>query len=522
MDILHLNSDVVVSLSGAAIDPNATYPSAILLREGRHEFTWKAETQLAPVLDVAVPLTIYALFVYSELKAGSAFSKFFADRAVLKEIIDNPLNARYVDDAVAASIRSGITKNLLKRFAPDAFDAAAYGIDLGENAAALASLPVPDFSITSARNTFVQNVVVLDHHTPTISTVQPTLTLEATDLGHVSCVLRRLARLTRVFRPCGRELRISSDAPNVLPLGTTSINWTVTDLQPDEDEAVYYSPGVSSTATVTQTVVVKDTQPPIIVAPAGKVIESRDAEIDPADLDLGWPLVIDLADPAPVVSNDVPRTFPNDSRIAVDWTATDSSGNAATQVQWVTGKSSGSNTLPTVAGMTVDAVTAELVEIRLDGIDHDVLPTSRGVDLADPLTFEIVDYPDNGQFEAPLRPFFIEDFRLTPIGETDVKNMRTSPLGGFAAEFAALPDPADPRPANEQRAELLREHYCDQGQAVPLDFVFQPTYVHVRDDGTYYVRDKFWDCAYRDRTGYAQFPGERISKWSKDRELLGN
>jgi hypothetical protein len=517
MEVLHQNSDVVVSLSGATIDPDATYPRTIRLPEGPHQFSWQAETQLAPVLDIAVPVSIYAFFIYSELKAGSAFSKFFADRAVLKEIIDNPLNARYVDDAVAASIRGDIAKKLLQRFAPDRLDLAAYGIDLAEQGAAVGSLSVPDFSIATARNSFAQNVIVRDSHAPTIATTQPTLTLEATDLGGT--------RLVRVYDdliasldysdPCDRELRLYSDAPNILPMGTTTIEWTVTDLQPHEDEAVYYAPGVSSTASVTQTVVVRDTQPPIVVAPAGKVIESTATQVDPADLDLGWPLVIDLADPAPIISNDAPPAFPNDSRVAVNWSATDSSGNTATKVQWVTGKTSGSNSAPTVADTTADTRTAELVEIRLDGIDRDVLPTSRGVDLADPLAFEIVDYPDEGQFEAPLRPFFIEDFRLTPVGETDVKGVRTSPLGDLAAGFAALPDPADPRPANEQRAAYLRENYCDQGLAIPLDFVFQPTYVHVVDDGTYYVRDKFWDCNYPD------FPGERISKWSQDRELLG-
>ena len=390
------------------------------------------------------------------------------------------------------------------------------GANLGAESTGL----LPEVSF--ARNSFTQSVTVLDTHTPMISTNEPAKTVEATDLGGT--------RLVRVYDEpvatldhsdtCGWPTRIFSDAPNILPVGEqTTITWTVTDLDEGQAEADIYKAGVSSTAKVEQTVTVVDTLPPIIVAPSGKVVESADSMVDPAGVELGWPMVIDLADPDPVITNDAPGAFDNDTRLAIDWTATDDSGNSSHQVQWLTAKRPGTNLAPSVADSQSRTRTAETVEIRLDGIDPDVLPTSRGFDIADPLSFEIVDYPDNGQFEAPLRPFFIEDFRLTPIGETEVKGARTSPLGDNAAEFAALPNPADPRPANEQRAEFLVERYCDVGEPIPLNFAFQPTYVHVADDGTYFVRDKFWDCAHAADISL-DFPGDRISKWTEDREFV--
>ncbi|MGB5208898.1 MAG: Ig-like domain-containing protein [Gammaproteobacteria bacterium] len=520
MTVFHQNSDVSVTLSGPGVDDDeSNYPLMVSLPEGKHELLWAANTGVNVFWDIAFPVAIYPLFIYSEAKATSPFAKFFSDRKILKEIIDNPGNARFVDEAVATSIRSDITKTLLRALRGGALQESAL---LGGDVAIGEILDQTGlFEKSFARNSFTQTVTVLDIHTPTITTNKPEIIFEATDLGGT--------RLTRVYDELTESLehmdvckptRVYSDAPNILPTGQTTVLWTTTDLEPGQEEEDYYKSGVSSTATVEQVVTVVDTQPPIIVAPAGKVLESADDVVDPAGADLGWPLVIDLADPAPVIANDAPSMFDNNTRLAVDWTATDSSGNAATQVQWVTAKSPGSNTPPSVAATNTSTQTAEVVDIRLDGIDADVLPTSRGFDLADPLSFEIVDYPENGQFEAPLRPFFIEDFRLTPVGETEIEGARTSPLGDNAAEFAALPDPADPRSANEQRGDFLQQRYCDQGLPIPLEFVFQPTYVHVADDGTYYVRDRYWDCANNDAYD-ENYPGNRISKWSKDREFLG-
>ena len=524
MSVFHLNADVVVTLSGPGVlDDENAYPLRVQLPEGKHEFLWEAGTQLSPVADIAFPLAVWPIQIAAETKALPAFKKFFSDRRVLKEIINNPANAGFVDVAVAAGIKSDITKNLLKTLTKGGGigKKVQRAIFVGSPATS-EMLDLISSSVSFARNSFTQTVTVLDIHTPTITTSEPEKTLEATDLGGT--------RLVRVYDEllasldhsdvCGRPTRVSGDAPNILPIGTTTIQWTTTDLEPDQDEAEYYKGGISSTATVDQVITVEDTLPPIIVAPAGQVIESPDTMVDPAGVDLGWPQVIDLADPEPVIANDAPAMFANDTRLAIDWSATDGSGNAARQVQWLTAKTPNSNTAPFVAPVNAGTRTAETVDIRLDGIDPDVLPTSRGFDLADPLSFEIVDYPDQGELEAPLRPFFIEDFRLTPIGETEVKGARTSPLGNNAADFAALPNPAVLQSPNQQRGDFLRERYCDVSPPIPipLNFVFQPTYVHVTDDGTYYVRDKFWDCD--NATGFADFPGDRISKWSRDREFL--
>ena len=45
-----------------------------------------------------------------------------------------------------------------------------------------------------------------------------------------------------------------------------------------------------------------------------------------------------LADPAPTIEHDAPSSIPADTRVAVEWTATDASGNADSKLQLVTAR----------------------------------------------------------------------------------------------------------------------------------------------------------------------------------------
>ena len=521
MMVFHQNADVTVSLSGPGIIENTdSYPLTVRLAEGIHSYHWKANTQLAPIWDIVVPVLTYPIFVYSELNATPPFAKFFSDRAVLKQIIDNPGTARFANEAVAAGIRSDIWRTLLRTLGKDTLREAALllgDVGIGE------VIDVFGPSISFARNSFSQTVTVLDSHTPTMSVTTPHFVLEATDFGGTRFV-RVYEQLTDGLQyedQCDSNLRLSSDAPNILPIAfgqdpqPATINWTVTDVPPGVDPATYYKSGVTSFATAQQTYLVKDTRPPILVAPAGLVIESSEQTVDPSALELGRPLVIDLADPQPTVANDAPPSFDINSRIAINWTATDASGNENSKPQWISAKSPNTNTVPTVAGVTADTRTAETVEIRLDGIDFDLLPTSMGNSIVDPLSFKVVNYPEHGDFEAPLRPHFIEDFRLTPLGESDIEGVRTSPLGDNAEEFSQLPDA-------DSRANFLKEQYCNVGNPIPVNFVYEPTYVHVADSGDYYVRDSFLECSDRPIFHPLPYERERISKWNGDREFLAH
>jgi PKD repeat protein len=112
---------------------------------------------------------------------------------------------------------------------------------------------------------------------------------------------------------------VTNNAPAAFPVGITTVTWTATDTS-------------GNSANAAQIVTVTDTTAPTITAPANVSVESS----DPVAVNLGTPTVSDLADPNPVVSNDAPAMFPIGTSTVVTWTATDTSGNSATDTQTVT------------------------------------------------------------------------------------------------------------------------------------------------------------------------------------------
>jgi hypothetical protein len=480
----HENSSVELEVEGDELQAG----QVVHLDEGEHVFHWTAATQFSPLLDSIIPAALIATGQVVEAKYGAAVAAKAA-KAGVKE---------------AKTLKKAGEETLV-------------------NLAKLAGIRAVDYGLsnvldreTSATNTATQTITVYDVHTPVIhASGKPETPLEATDLGgtrflRVEDELR--ARLD-YYDPCQKPVTLENDAPPILPIGTTRIHWTVSD-------GDVYEPGVPDHATWAQDVVVQDTQPPLLMPPPGFVRELP-AGVDSLPLqssDLGMPRVIDLEDPEPTLVWSAPAQVPVDTRQPVTWTATDSSGNRSKKLQWVTVKRAGTNTAPTADSASADTVTSRPVDIRLEGVDPDVLrttlPGGDQVDMSDPLGFEIVDPPAHGSFVAPLRPVFIEDFRVTPVGETEKAGVRTSPLGDYAAEFAALPP--------GQVATWLRDRGCGLfGNQFPVNLVYEPTYVHVTDDGIYYVRDYYWDCSGDDRPGTGPAKVARISKWSRDRKFLG-
>jgi len=118
------------------------------------------------------------------------------------------------------------------------------------------------------------------------------------------------------------QVTISSNAPaNGFPVGETTVTWTATDL-------------TGATAIATQTVTIRDTRAPSITAPAD-VSAVQDASGGNTFVDLGTPTLSDIADPNPTVRNNAPANgFPVGTTTVV-WTATDASGNFASDTQLV-------------------------------------------------------------------------------------------------------------------------------------------------------------------------------------------
>ncbi|MDH4126607.1 MAG: HYR domain-containing protein, partial [Gammaproteobacteria bacterium] len=115
---------------------------------------------------------------------------------------------------------------------------------------------------------------------------------------------------------------ISNNAPaNGFPVGVTTVTWTATDM-------------TAATAVATQTVTITDTRAPSITAPAD-VSAAQNASGGNTFVNLGTPTLSDIADPNPTARNNAPASgFPVGTTTVV-WTATDASGNFATDTQLV-------------------------------------------------------------------------------------------------------------------------------------------------------------------------------------------
>lgn len=279
---------------------------------------------------------------------------------------------------------------------------------------------------------------------------------------------------------------------------------------------------------LTQNIRVLDTQPPIITVPGGFTYESAEQiEFDAIDEFIGRPRIVDLADARPTFERTELSQLEPDHRYEIYWTATDSSNNtSAPQLQLVTIKTPGTNT-PAIADPLPqqETITGELLEITLSGTDTDEIDGR-----VDPLNFEIASNPQKGFLESPLYPFFIQDYRLSPVGAHEEiqanEVVRTSPLLGLAEGFSnsLLENQGTYLQTNICNAEPGALHYSDFNNVIPVNFVFEPKHVQVDDEGFYYVLDSFWKCG--SSRQYIEFdrgiidPIPRISKWDSEGNFI--
>ncbi len=244
-----------------------------------------------------------------------------------------------------------------------------------------------------------------------------------------------------------------------LPGDTGTLQWQVADSGPANEA------GDSNVSNIVeQNFAVRDSFPPILLAPPSRVIETRS---NTATVPPGSPRVFDLADLVPTVESDAPEDFEFDLGInIVTWTATDASGNSASQEQMINVKLEGANTAPVSIDQQPDAVSHEQVEIILTGLDSDSDPnTGRH----DPLTFTIADRPANGFFIAPLLPYFIDDYRLE----------------ASALRFAGEPEQEDP----VQYCRDLADGLATGPDRFQMSYPYQAEWISVDDDGVTVVYD---------------------------------
>ena len=111
---------------------------------------------------------------------------------------------------------------------------------------------------------------------------------------------------------------ITNDAPDLFPLGNTTVTWTAQD---DRD-----------TANDTQIITVQDTTDPVITPP-GNVMHEATSIL--SMIKLGVATATDTVDPMPTITSDAPNSFPIGTT-RITYTATDDSGNSATATQEIT------------------------------------------------------------------------------------------------------------------------------------------------------------------------------------------
>ena len=168
--------------------------------------------------------------------------------------------------------------------------------------------------------TATQDVTVVDNIDPTITApANVTVNVDAgqcdADAANVT-----LGNATTADN-CGIQ-STTNDAPNTYPVGTTTVTWTVTDVN-------------GRTATATQTVTVVDNIDPTLTAPADVTVnvDAGECSADAANVTLGNPTAADNC--SVTTSNDAPSSYPVGTT-TVTWTAVDPSGNDVTATQTVT------------------------------------------------------------------------------------------------------------------------------------------------------------------------------------------
>lgn len=175
--------------------------------------------------------------------------------------------------------------------------------------------------------------VILKDTTPPILKAPNAITVEATSES---------ANLVNIGEAKASDLvgiqSVTNDAPDVFPLGLTTITWTATDVS-----------GLSYSAT--QKITVVDTTSPVLTVPADIETEAISATNNPVEI--GQATANDLLQVSSITNNAPPAYLLGET--IVTWTAADQSGNSINGTQKVTIIDTTAPTIVIPADVTIEA-----------------------------------------------------------------------------------------------------------------------------------------------------------------------
>ena len=518
-EVVHANTEVhlgVLIADSTGFVEDADDAQTISLGAGVHDVEWRADTEYSLIWDTAIPAALIPVMFEVETK----FGKYLED---LKDLHARKLELASVTENVDELEKLLNTLDRRIHLFEAIHKVLKPGTKVGEISADWLIDHIVHTTPTVSRSR-IQLFTVYDVLPPTIATSVAHPHFEATDIGGAKTAryLPALRGSITASDSCDRPFDVNNDAPSVLPLGDTLVTWTVRDRGPVLGGVDHDGDGVPdedpyNSRTVTQLVTVEDTQAPILVPPPGVVIESA-ANVNLADQALGQPLVVDLADLHPTVakSTNSNGVVPPDTRTVVTWSATDNTGNTSLGDQLVTVKTPGTNTAPTVVDRSAKTLTSKPVDIVLTGTDTDVLPltgaAAGGAGIPDPLQFKITQRPQHGEFVAPLYPFFIDDYRTDKVGGLiDYINAQPDRDTLMQSYVTAV--------STNSLENWMNNEFCKANATAPVNFVFNPVFVQVTDDGEQYFLDRYLVCHPDVDSDWATYP--RISRWDKNNVFLG-
>ena len=208
---------------------------------------------------------------------------------------------------------------------------------------ALGETTVTWTTIDSSNNftSMTQLVSVVDTTVPEILPLED-ITLEATSVDE------NIVNLDNPITSDVQDVIIYLTAPDIFPVGETTVTWTVVD-------------GSDNSSTADQIITIVDTTKPALSIPKDQIVEA--SSLQDTLVEIGQARAHDITGISSIVHN-APNVFPLGSTL-IAWTATDNHGNTTTAYQRITIVDSTSPTIISPENIAAEAIDPTMNYIEL-------------------------------------------------------------------------------------------------------------------------------------------------------------